>query len=151
MILRHLLLQRSLIFIQGCLQHPKVSVSHNPSKILFGHEQCCGGPAQHHLAVSPAADLSCPQADSAVRALDHVGRDQATRKARRQPQTIHGEHLRQAFAPSITNKYFRSNFTPRRTMSSSSPFATTWFSLAPSANPRTCFFPSPSTPIATST
>src|SRR5438132_14382131 len=38
MILRHLLLQRSLIFIQGCLQHPKISVTHNPSKILFGHE-----------------------------------------------------------------------------------------------------------------
>src|SRR5204863_6798016 len=86
MILRHLLLQRSLIFIQGCLQHPKVSVSHNPSKFLFGHEQCRGGPAQHHLAVSTAADLSCPQANSAVRALDHVGRDQATRKARDNPK-----------------------------------------------------------------
>src|SRR5713226_9200792 len=46
-----------------------------------------------------------------------------------------------AFDPSITDRYFRSAFTPHRTRSSIKPRTTTWFSLAPSASPNTCLRP----------
>lgn len=42
-----------------------------PSRILFRHEQCRGGLAQHHLAVSPAADLAGAQANFGTQADDY--------------------------------------------------------------------------------
>jgi len=37
-------------------------VTHNPAEILSGHEPRRGGPAQHHLTVSPAANFAGAQA-----------------------------------------------------------------------------------------
>jgi hypothetical protein len=56
---------------------------------------------------------------------------------------------RSAFAPSITNRYRFSAWSPRATRSSSSSLTTVVFSVAPCQSPKTCFFPLVSMPSAT--
>ena len=51
--------------------------------------------------------------------------------------------------PSVTQRTRLESFNPRRSSSDSSSSQISWFSVAPSQKPRGSFFPSRSTPSAT--
>ena len=51
--------------------------------------------------------------------------------------------------PSVTQRIRLESFNPRRSNSSSNSSQISWFSVAPSQKPRGSFFPSRSTPSAT--
>lgn len=54
----------NLIFQFG-FQHPKITVAQDAAKIFLGGQEGCRHPAQHHLAIPPAAYPVGPEATPA--------------------------------------------------------------------------------------
>jgi len=67
------------------------------AKILFGGQEDCRYPAQHHPAIPPAAHPVGPEAHPGIGALNDIGGPQAATQGQRQLQAIKGEGFFQAF------------------------------------------------------
>ena len=65
--------------VEDRFQGPEIAMAHDLVETLLGSDERRGHPAQNHLAVLPVGNAAGLDAYAGVRALDDVGRRQASR------------------------------------------------------------------------